>query len=350
MGIAVDGSGDLFIADTSNNIIREVDATSKVISTVGGTDPGTSGSSSSSNNRGYSGDGGPATAAHLSGPQGIFISAGSLYIADSYNSAIRAIDLNTGVITTVAGTGSYGDTGDGGAATAAQLGDATGVTLDSAGDIFIADTYNNAIREVTANSGVITTVAGGDAFGYAGDGGAASSAELAGPTSLAIDSSNNLYIADTSNNAIRKVDAQTGKITTVAGGGQPVYHPVADAADPAIDSAGDIFIAVVETNEVEEISHATGEVTVVAGDGTAGVSGDTGQATAAELSEPSGLAIYGNELFIADSLNNVIREVNLSTGIITTFAGNFIDGSGFSGRRRRCHGSHAQRPYRTGPR
>ncbi len=330
-GVAVDSSGDLFIADTYNDIIREVSATTKVIKTIGGTDP--SGSGSSSNNAGYSGDGGPATAAKLNDPQGIFVtSSGDLYFTDTFNSAIREINSSTGIISTVAGNGTSGYTGDGGAATNAELTDPGGLTLDSAGDIFIADTYNSVVREVAAASGNISTLAGGLAFGYTGDGGPASSAELEGPTSVGVDGAGNVYIADTSNNVVREVNAGTGQISTVAGGGQPVYHPVADPADPAIDSAGDIFIAVVETNEVDEISHATGEVTVVAGDGLSGYSGDNGQATAAELDDPTGLAIHGEDLFIADSFNNVVREVNLQTGIITTFAGTYNGGvGGYSG-------------------
>ncbi len=326
-GIAVDGSGDLFIADTDNNIIREVNETTQKISTIAGTDP-----TGATSNSGYKGDGGPATNAELNAPQGIFVTAsGDLYFADTFNSAIREVNTS-GFISTVAGNGSFGDVGNGGQATSAELRAPSSLTLDSAGDIFIADTGNSAIREVSGATGVISQIAGGDAFGYIGDGGPASASELAGPASVAVDSSGNLYIADSNNNAVREINALTGQITTVAGGGQAVYLPIADSADPAVDSAGDVFVASNATNQVYEIDHATGEVTPIAGDGEFGYSGDGGQATDAELGGPTGLALDGKgDLFIADTYNNVIREVNLASGVITTYAGSNAIGGAYSG-------------------
>ncbi len=328
-GIAVNSSGDLFIADTDNDVIREVNATTKDISTVAGTYDSGSG--------GYGGDGGLATDAELNGPQGIFVTGpGNLYIGDTGNNVIREVSASTGDISTVAGTynsGTGGDTGDTGQATDAELNGPSGLTLDSAGDLFIADTNNNAIREVDGESGVINTVVGGDASGYTGDGGQATAAELAGPTSVVVDGSGNIYVADTSNNVVREIDAQTGLITTVAGGTQPVYHPVIDPADPVMDGSGDLFVADTNRNVVYEVNHVTGGITVVAGDGTAGYSGDGGQATNAELDGPSGLALDSSgNLFVADSQNNLIREVNLTSGVITTYAGSYNAGvGGYSG-------------------
>ena len=337
MGVGVDSSGNIFIADSRNNLIREVDATTKIISTVAGTDPTGAGSSSSSSfqSGGYAGDGGPATAAKLNSPQGMFITAsGDLYFADTFNSAIREVSGSTQKISTVAGSGKYGNGGAGGLATNAKLSDPSGIVLDAAGDILIADTYNGVVREVSNATGLISTIVGGDAFGYSGDGGPASSSELASPGSVAVDGSNNVYVADTNNNVVREINALTGKITTVAGGGEPVYLPINDYADPVFDAAGNLFVADRGNDEVYEIDHATGEISVIAGNGTGGYSGDGGQARNAELHGPSGLAVLGSStLFIADTYNSVIRAVDLNTGVITTYAGvaSTVFGGGYGG-------------------
>src|SRR5208283_4909896 len=256
-GVAVDASGNLFIADTWNNRIREVDPDG-IITTVAG-----------NGSYGYSGDGGQATSASLAGPSGVAVDAsGNLFIADTYNNVIRKVD-NNGIITTVAGGGHYG-LGDGGAATSASLVQPSGVAVDASGNLFIADTYNNVIRKVD-NNGIITTVAGGGHYGL-GDGGAATSASLVQPSGVAVDASGNLFIADTYNNVIRKVD-NNGIITTVAGGG---HYGL----------------------------------------------GDGGAATSASLVQPSGVAVDASgDLFIADTWNDRIREVD-PDGIITTVAGN----------------------------
>ena len=218
-------------------------------------------------------------------------------------------------ITTVAGNGTLGYTGDGGPATAAELYSPTGVAVDAHGNIFISDTYNNVIREVNAATGKITTVAGDGIFGYSGDGGLATHAELSAPKGIALDAAGNLYIADQSNNAIRKVNLTTGIITTVAT--SALNGP--DAV--AVDAHGNIFISDYDNDVIREVSAATGTTTTVAGDGVFGYSGDGGPATHAELDEPDGVAVDAfGDLFIADSGNDVIREVNAATGIITTVA------------------------------
>jgi sugar lactone lactonase YvrE len=195
LGMAFDPSGNVFIADTGNQRIRRVDASTGIITTVAGT-----------GNAGYSGDGGLAAAAQISHPAAIATdSQGNLYIADSGNAAIRKVDVRTGIISTVAGTGIIGFSGDNAAAVAAKLNQPLGITVDAHNNLFISDTGNQRIREVAANTGVISTIAGDSKQGYSGDGGPSSSADLNQPYATAIDASGNLYIADSGNGVIRKV-------------------------------------------------------------------------------------------------------------------------------------------------
>ncbi len=293
---------------------------------------------------GYSGDNGPATSAGLNGPTGIAVDAAQdLFIVDNANNVIREVNHASGVITTVAGNGTIGYSGDGGPATAAALNQAFGIAVDSAGDLFIVDQWNNRIREVNHATGVITTVAGNGTAGYSGDGGPATAAELNYPQGAVVDSAGDLFIADEMNSRIREVNHATGVITTVAGVGTPWYSgdggpaTAAELNAPravAVDSDGDLFIADSTNNVVREVNHATGVITTVAGNGTAGYSGDGGQATAAELKGPRGIAVdSAGDLFIDDCWNNVIREVDLATGVITTAAGNgyVITGNGRGG-------------------
>jgi sugar lactone lactonase YvrE len=327
-GVAVDSSGDVFIADTNNNRVREVNNASKVISTSAG------------NGVIYTGDGGQATAAQLDFPQSVAADAnGDLFIADTFDDVVREVNGATGVITTVAGDGSgiSGYSGDDGQATAAKLDHPEGVAVDSSGDLFIADMYNNAIREVNLATGVITTVAGDGFGGYSGDGGPASAAELFFPAGLAVDSGGDLFIADSGNNAVREINHVTGDIATVAGtgtagfsgdGGRATAAELNDPCGVAVDSNGNLFIADSGNNRVREVSG--GVITTVAGNGTAGYSGDGGQATAAELNGPCGVAVDSNgDLFIADTFNQAVREVSLATGVITTVAG--TGNAGYSG-------------------
>jgi trimeric autotransporter adhesin len=192
-GVAVDASGNIYIADTYNYRIRIVTKSTGIISTVAGT-----------GSYGYSGDGGQATSAALDYPCGVAVDAsGNIYIADTYNYRIRMVTKSTGIISTVAGTGSYGYSGDGGQATSAALNSPYGVAVDASGNIYIADTYNYRIRIVTKSTGIISTVAGTGSYGYSGDGGQATSAALRSPYGVAVDASGNIYIADTYNHRIR---------------------------------------------------------------------------------------------------------------------------------------------------
>ena len=291
---------------------------------------------------GFSGDNGQATAAELARPSGVAVDAnGNLFIVDTVNHRVREVNHATGVITTVAGNGTQSYGGDGGQATAAGLVYASSVAVDASGHLFVADYGGNRIREVNLATGVITTVAGNGTQGYSGDNGQATAAELYEPSGVAVDASGNLFIADSGNERIREVNLATGVITTVAGtgarafGGENGDNGPATAAELngptglAVDAAGDLFIGDYLENRVREVNHATGVITTVAGNGTQSYGGDGGQATAAELDQPAGVAVDANgNLFIADSSNNRIRAVNLSTGVITTLAGTGTQGSG----------------------
>jgi sugar lactone lactonase YvrE len=318
-GVAVDSFGNIFIADKYNNRIRKV-SSSGIITTVAG-----------NGTEGFSGDNGPATSAQLDYPYGVAVdSKGNLFIADYYSCRIRKVSPS-GIITTVAGPGSPSvGLGDGGSATSALLICPTGVAVDS-GSLFIVETNNNRIRKVSP-SGIITTVAGGGNSGL-GDGGSATSAQLYNPSGVAIDSTGNLFIADTENHRVRKVSS-SGVITTVAGGGEygPYSGPATSArlynpSGVAIDSAGNLFIADTGNYSIRKVS-TSGIITTIAGNGSGGYSGDDGSATSAQLNSPAGVAVdsVGN-IFIADKYNNRIRKV--SSGIITTVVGNGTEG--FSG-------------------
>jgi uncharacterized protein (TIGR03437 family) len=265
---------------------------------------------------GYAGDGSPLGTAQFADPQAIaFDSSGNVYIADTGNNRVRKV--SGGTINTVAGNGTSGYSGDNAAAINAELSRPSSIALDSSGNLYIADTANNVIRKVTT-SGTISTYAGNNTNGYSGDGGQANVAALNQPTSIAIDSSGNLYIADSANNYIRKVVLSTGVITTVAGSGNTagtLNHPIAVAVDPA----GSVYIADNGNQRVLKLSGT--RLTTLAGTGTAGFGGDNGASTTAQLNNPSGLSVdSAGNVYICDHNNNRIRKIN-TAGIITTIAG-----------------------------
>ena len=307
-GLAVDASGNLFIADPDAEVIRKVSAAG-VISTVAGNGA-----------YGYSGDGGPAVSASLYDPIDVTVDAsGNLYIADLMNYVVRKVDPS-GIITTVAGNGTYGYKGDGGPATAAEMWEPYSVAVDAKGDLYVAD-YER-IREVNS-AGIISTVVGNGGLGFAGDGGPAASAELNHPYGLAVGASGNLYISDYSNLRIREVSA--GIIQTIVGGGSgdgglAVFGSLQQPMGVVRDNLGDTYISDMINNRVRKVA-ASGLITTVAGTGVAGFSGDGGAATAAQLHSPLALALDASgNLYIADSYNNRVRKVD-GSGKITTIAG-----------------------------
>jgi len=321
-GLAVDAGGNLYIADTANERVRKV-TLAGIITTVAG-----------NGTQGFSGDGGPATSAQFYGPDSVAVDAGgNLYIADLLNFRVRKVSAATGTITTVAGNGSSGYSGDGGSATNAQLSSYVfGVAVDAGGNLYIADTGNQRVRKVTS-AGIITTVAGNGTFGYSGDGGPATSAQLDGPHGVALDSNGNLYIEDDGNDRIRKVST-AGIITTVAGNGTQGYSGDGGLAtgaelDPSgmtVDASGNLYIGDFEDQNVRKIS--AGIITTVAGDGSLSYFGDGGPATSAQLNSPYGVAVDANgNLYFVDTDNQRVREV--SAGLIFTVAGN--GSGGYSG-------------------
>jgi len=305
--VSVDSSGNDFIADLLNNRIREVRADG-IITTAAGNGTG-----------GYSGDGGAATNAELNWPGGVTVdSTGNLYIAEINNNTIRKV-LTNGIIFTLAGNGIPGYSGDAGAATNAELNQPYDVALDASGNIYIADNINNVIRRVGTN-GIITTVAGSGTSGFSGDGGAATNAELNSPTGVTIDQKGNLIIADFQNNVVRRVGTN-GVITTVAGNGTGGYSGDGGAATNAelnwpggvtVDGTGNLYIADFQNNAIRKVG-TDGIITTVAGNGMQGYTGDGDEATNSELYNPTGVTLdpRGN-LIISDYNNNVIRQVAIS--------------------------------------
>jgi len=373
--LAFDVSGNLLITDTGNQRIRSVNSATGIISSIAGT--GTAG---------FSGDGGPATSARLNYPSGILVnSQNQIFIADSFNSRVRRVG-GGGNITTFCGNGSLGDGGpatsailstmngvtrdsqgnlyigdsfanllrkvdtagkistiagipflsapggDGGQASQATLGFPSGLVFDSHGNLFIADPSNSEVREISTE-GTISTYAGNAANpGNGGDGGPAAQAQLNGPYGLGLDASDNLYIADGNNSNVRRVDAVTHVITTVAGNGTFGYSGDGGPATAAmlgfpsnvkVDSQGNLFVADFSIGVVRRVDHATGIITTFAGNGSFPLSGDGGPATAAGIGNVWGLAFDGaGNLFLTDDFNQAIRRIDALTGTISTIAGN----------------------------
>jgi uncharacterized protein (TIGR03437 family) len=306
-GLAVDAAGNLYIADAGNFRVRVVSG--GIITTIAG-----------DGSPGYSGDNGPAASAQFNGLADLAVdSSANLYIADFYNQVIRMV--SHGVITTVAGNGTYGTSADNLPATSVPLAGPSGIALDSAGNLYIAEGYNNKIRKVS--NGMIGTVAGTGAAGFTGDKGQATSATLQQPTDIAVDSAGNLYIADYGNNRIRKVTAATGVITTVAGNGTKTFNgdnvgaTAAGLPSPqriAVDAAANFYI--VDAGRIRKV--ANGTATTMAGGGSP--AGEGGPAASAQLLSPQGLAVdaTGN-LYIADQGTGRILKV--SGGMLTRIAG-----------------------------
>lgn len=301
-GVAVDGSGNVYTSASGQ--LRVYRTTPAGVTTVYAGNGSTN----------YTGDGGPATSATLNGPLGLgFDNSGNLYIADSGNHVIRKVTAG-GTISTYAGNGLSGYSGNGGAATSARLNTPASIAFDSSGNGYIADRANHVIRRVSAG-GTITTFAGSNVAGFLGDGGVATSARLDTPYGVAVDSTGTVYIADTLNNRIRKVVA--GVITTVAGGGATTTCSFSGAATSvalagprriAVGPTNHLYIADYDNHCVRALDGAT--ITRVTGNGGASYTGDNGPALSATVNLPAAVAVSSTgDLYIADNANNVTRKV-----------------------------------------
>jgi large repetitive protein len=331
-GLALDASGNLYIAAAGNGRVQAVNAASGVITTFAG--------------GGTGGAGGPATSAELTGPCGVAVdSLGDLYLSDTCTSAsagggggtgggvgsglIWRVDAVSGIITTVAGGGP--SLGDGGPATSAALNLPGGLAIDASNDIFVADYGNQRIRRIDGTTGIITTVAGNGTAAFAGDGGLATAASLNYPVGVAVDPAGNLYIADSYNNRIRRVDAVTGIITTVVGTGSPNFNGDGIAAiganltspfDVILNASGNLVIADTADYRVRMVDRTSGLIWTLAGNGSApsgSYIGNGSQATEASLASPAGLAISpSGPLYISELQGNRVREVSLPSPYTST--------------------------------
>ncbi len=349
VSVAVDSSNNVFIADTGNVRIRRVDAVTHTITTVAGN--GTSGTA---------GNGGPATSAELSFPFGVYVDgSGNIFISDLFPNLVQEVVAATGDIQIVAGNGTQGYTGDGGPATSAELGDPYAVYGDASGNIYIADATNSVIREVyCTNTAVACTPPAGFAANYintaagtgvacasstasCGDGGPATSAQLSFPQGVFVDGSGNIFIADSNDNRIREVGVANHTILTVAGTGTAGFGGDGGSAVSAelnypftvlVDGTGNIYIQDVGNVLMREVIAATGNIQTFAGNGFLQFSGDGYPATDAALDRPAGATSDGNSnLYVSDSSNDVVREVDATTGNINTIAGNAALGCGYAG-------------------
>ncbi|MBI4633032.1 MAG: hypothetical protein HY742_03995 [Deltaproteobacteria bacterium] len=380
-GISGDAAGNIYLADTASHWIRMVDAAG-MISTAAGINL----------TAGYSGDGGPATAAQVDSPAGICaLGSGNLVIADTGNSTLRRVDRATGIIstlpmiavpslntpnhvaayyaiaagkhylfiadtanhrirkldaatnamTTVAGTGEEGFGGDNKVATLAKLSNPAGVFADTAGNFYIADSGNNRIRKVAVVNGKIDTVVGKGTAGYSGDGGPPLKAELNNPRNISQDAAGNFYIADSGNHCIRKLIAISQSITTIAGtgvagysgdGGPSTSAKLNNPVSVSVDAAGNLTIADSGNNCIRKVDAASQTITTIAGTGVAGYSGDGGPATGATLNAPGdALQDAGGNVTIADTGNHALRVVSAYDGKIRTIAGLYPANGGFNG-------------------
>ncbi|OJJ16180.1 hypothetical protein BKI52_36050 [marine bacterium AO1-C] len=319
--VALAANGDLYIADANGHTIRKVRASDNIVETVAGTGTG-----------GYSGDGGQANAAQINRPQDmIFDASGDLLFCDSQNNCIRKIDISTGIITTIAGTpGTQGAVTEGAVATATTIGFCTELAFNAAGELHILDQTNGKILKINA-SNIITTVAGNGQRLYGGDGAKAVDGRLGLPEGIAVDSKGNVYIADVYNNRIRLVN-NNDSLSTFAGTGDAGQSgdggafTAANTGSPHglfLDETRNLlYFSSSQGHYVRKIDLSSGIISTVAGDGNQGFAGDGGVGTAAQLSVPLGMTVDASgNLYIADLENNRVRKVDFATGVITTVAG-----------------------------
>lgn len=327
-GILEAPNGDLVVIDFGNHCVRRIDKRTGIIETIAGT-----------GEAGYNGDGIPARQAQLSRPEyALFGPTGDLYVADSYNNRIRKIDHATGLISTVAGTGERGFSGDGGPATLAELHFPEGIAIDGKGNLFIGDTVNRRIRRVDARTGIIETYAGVGSVGVSPEGTPALEARFLRLARIAVDRSGNVYVADSPTHRILLIDAEKRQIRTFAGTGE---HGDSGDGGPArkarlsypegvfVAPNGDVYFADVGNHRVRRVDARTGSIETVAGTGEKGFSGDGGPAVRAKLWSPGRIWVdHEGNVLIVDILNSRVRRVRSRTGIIETVAGNGGFGDG----------------------
>lgn len=306
--VAFDAAGNLFLSDTSNHRIRRVDARTGTISTVAG-----------AGKKGFGGDGGPATSALLDEPYGLALDGrGNLYFADRLNRRVRRVDA-TGIISTVAGDGSKTSSGDGGPATNAGLVEPNGVALDGDGRLYIADVAVHRVRVVDLAAGTIATFAGDGRGRHTGDGGPAARASIHGARAVEVGPDRTVWILERQGNTLRSVDPRTGIITTRAGTGKPGYSgdggPGIEAMlngpkELCLDRAGNVYIVDTENHAIRRIDAATGRITTVVGDGHRPKPGVESPATTDRLDRPHGVAMgLDGSIVVGDTGNHRIRRV-----------------------------------------
>lgn len=305
---AVDAAGNLFFSDTNNHCVRRVDAAGRITTVAG------------SGKKGYSGDGGPATSASFNEPYGIALDgAGNLFVADRLNACIRKVDAKAGAVTTVAGSGVKGYSGDGGPGERAKLREPTGIALDGKGLLYIADVGDQRIRVLDLRTGLIETVCGNGTKAHTGDGGPVSKATLYGPRAVAVARNGLLFVVEREGHCVRKIDLARGTIDRFAGRGEKGYFGDGGPAQNAkfngpkeidVDVAGNVFVVDTDNGAIRRVDGKTGVVTTVAGGKIRGSLGDGGRATAAQLGQPHGVAAAaGGALYVCDTLNHRIRVV-----------------------------------------
>lgn len=318
------------MTDIHNRVKEHMEIKKGMIITVVGT-----------GSEGYSGDGGLATQAMIGEAYGCaFDTEDNLYICDGRNHTVRRIDRDSQIIKTIAGTGMSGYSGDGGAAILATMDNLYSLAVDTNGDIYIVDRFNAAIRKVDASTGIISTVAGTGTPGYSGDGGLGIAAQMREPNDCFLDGNGGLLIADIQDQRVRKLDLKTGVIDTFAGDGQKLRRGDGGPAVQAslmgpravcMDAIGNTYVAEREGNGVRKIDKA-GIISTFAGTGAMGYTGDGGPAISAKWGAPKALRCdHDNNLVVVDTENNAVRFIEVNSGIVTTIAGGHQGGDGDGG-------------------